>query len=52
MSFQQSNATSIHAQAGSRRDPAADARGSSPPRYARRRPWRSLLNGRSLGGHD
>src|SRR5579863_587540 len=30
---------------------AGCARGSSRPWYGRRRPWRSLLNGRSLGGH-
>src|SRR6185437_8618965 len=30
--------------------PRADARGSSRPWYARTRPWRSPLNGRSLDG--
>ena len=33
------------------RDAAGRARGSSRPWYARTRPWRSLLNGRSLDGH-
>ena len=31
------------------RDAAGCARGSSRPWYARKRPWRSLLNGRSFG---
>jgi hypothetical protein len=30
--------------------PRTDARGSSRPWYVRKRPWRSLLNGRSLCG--
>ena len=47
--LQQTNATPVHSEAGLCRDAAGCARGSSRPWYARRRPWRSLLNGRSFG---
>ena len=47
---QQTNAAPFRSHAGERRDVAGCARGSSRPWYARRRPWRSLLNGRSLAG--
>ena len=46
--LQQTNATDIRSKFNSCRDAAGCARGSSRPWYARRRPWRSLLNGRSL----
>ena len=50
--LQQPNATRVRSKVGSCRDAAGCARGSSRPWYARRRPWRSLLNGRSLDGQD
>ena len=48
--LQQTNATRVRSRVGSCRDAAGCARGSSRPWYARTRPWRSLLNGRSLAG--
>jgi hypothetical protein len=48
--LQQTNATPVHPGAGFCRDAAGCARDSSRPWYARRRPWRSLLNGRSVVG--
>ena len=46
--LQQTNATRVRSDVGSCRDAAGYARGSSRPWYARTRPWRSLLNGRSF----
>ena len=46
--LQQTNATPARSQVGSCRDAAGYARGSSRPWYTRRRPGRSLLNGRTL----
>jgi len=46
--LQQPNATRVRSKVRSCRDAAGCARGSSRPWYVRRRPWRSLLNGRSL----
>src|SRR5450631_2963773 len=50
--LQQPNATPVRMEVGWCRDATGCARGSSRPWYARRRPWRSLLNGRSLDRHE
>ena len=50
--LQQPNATRVRSNVSLCRDAAGCARGSSRPWYVRRRPWRSLLNGRSLATHD